>query len=257
MEIKVVKIGGNVINDEAKLYQFLKDFASISGPKVLVHGGGKVASELAQSIGLEVKMVEGRRVTDEKMLDVVTMVYAGLLNKKIVANLQALNCNALGLSGADGNTIQSHKRTGSSLDYGFVGDVDEVNDSLLHQLIEQGVIPVFSAITHDKKGQLLNTNADTIASSVATGLSEKANVQLVYCFELPGVLTDINNHSSVIPVINKEAYRQYKEQGVIADGMIPKLDNCFSAISKGVKSVAICQAEKVNELVEGTFTLIA
>lgn len=256
MSIKVVKIGGNVIDNPEKLSSFLQDFAKLEGPKVLVHGGGKVASQLAKSMGLEVKMIEGRRVTDESMLDVVTMVYAGLVNKKVVAQLQANGCNAIGLSGADSNSIQSHKRIVKEVDYGFVGDIDHVNGAFIYDLIEKGITPVFSAITHDKQGQLLNTNADTIASSVSVGLSEFTDTQLVYCFELPGVMKDINDPDSLIASIDSESYQKLKGEGIIADGMIPKLDNCFAAIQKGVTSVAICQAERINELTEGNYTKI-
>ena len=219
MALKVIKVGGNIIDNPENLSSFLEDLAKLEGPKILVHGGGKVASQLAKDMGLEVQMVEGRRVTDEKMLDVVTMVYAGLVNKKVVAQLQALDCNAIGLSGADVNAIQSHKRVVKGTDYGFVGDIDEVHGEFIHDLLEKGITPVFSAITHDKKGQLLNTNADTIASNLAIGLSKYVTTQLVYCFELPGVMKDIEDESSIISEIDRQLYQKLKDDGTIVKGL--------------------------------------
>ena len=254
--LNIIKVGGNIIDHPEKLSAFLQDFAKLEGYNILVHGGGKVASQLASSMGLEVKMVEGRRVTDQEMLEVVTMVYAGLVNKKVVAQLQALGCNAMGFSGADGNAIQSHKRIVKTVDYGFVGDIDHVNGAMIFDMMQKGIVPVFSAITHDKQGQLLNTNADTIASSLAVALSSFVPTRLIYCFELLGVLKDINDLSSLIPKIDADSYVALKEEGVISKGMIPKLDNCFDAIAKGVSSVAICQAEKLLELKEGNYTEI-
>lgn len=235
----IVKIGGNVINNDKVLSSFLRDFSSIEGLKILVHGGGKKASELAVQIGLTPKMVNGRRVTDEANLDVVTMVYAGLLNKKIVAQLQQYDCNAIGLSGADANSIKAHKRIVKDIDYGFAGDVDEVNDSIIKVFLENYLTPVFCAITHDKKGQLLNTNADTIASEIASGLAKHFEVVLTYCFEKNGVLKNMNDDDSVIENINSKSYKELKEENIIADGMLPKLENCFYALNNGVAKIVI------------------
>ena len=237
--LHIIKIGGNVINDEASLSEFLKDFVYLSGKKILVHGGGKKASELLKSIGIEPKMVGGRRITDQATLEVVTMVYAGLINKNIVAQLQQNNCNAIGLSGADGNSIKAHKRIVKDIDYGFAGDVDAVENKTFKALLDNGLTPVLCAITHDKKGQLLNTNADTITSEVATALSNDYEVTITYCFEKKGVLTDINNDDSVIEKIDTQKYESLKNDGIISDGMLPKLENCFYALNKGVSKIII------------------
>jgi acetylglutamate kinase len=237
--LTVIKIGGNIIDNPTELSQFLSDFSKIEGNKVLVHGGGKSATKMAQSIGLVPQMIEGRRITDAAMLDVVVMIYAGQINKDIVAQLQANNTNAVGFSGADGNLIQSTKRNHPTIDYGFVGDVQKVNTTLLETLIYNGIVPVFCAITHDKKGQLLNTNADTIASELAIALSEVFDVTLNYCFEKPGVLYDAEDDSSVIEKINPELYLKLKEEKAIHSGMIPKLDNCFNSLNKGVQKIKI------------------
>ncbi len=238
-KLSIIKIGGNVVNNAQDLDRFLEDFAALEGFKILVHGGGKIASELAISLGLESKMAGGRRITDEQTLDVVTMVYAGLLNKKIVSKLQGLGCNAIGLSGADGNSIRAHKRVVQDLDYGFAGDIDEVGSAMIETLLKFGLSPVFCAITHDKKGQLLNTNADTIASELAKALSRNFDVELIYCFEKLGVLEDVNDDNSVVESLNKNKYEQMKELGQIAEGMLPKLKNCFEALEKGVNRVVI------------------
>lgn len=240
--IEVIKIGGNIVDDQAVLDQFLDEFALQKSGRILVHGGGKIATRIAQALQIETQMVEGRRVTDAETLKVVTMVYAGLINKTIVAKLQARGINAIGLSGADGNVIKSHKRNSGQTDYGFVADVDEVNGTFLDGLVQEGYTPVLAPITHDKKGQLLNTNADTIASVSAVAVSKLGDASLTYCFELPGVLTDITDLNSVIPTMDQSRYRQLKSEGIIADGMIPKLDNCFDAIQQGVKEVRICHA---------------
>ena len=244
--IEVLKIGGNIVDNEEVLDQFIDLFSSENKPRVLVHGGGKIATRISKALDIETQMVNGRRVTDAETLKVVTMVYAGLINKTIVSKLQAKGINAIGLSGADSNVIQSHKRTGSNVDYGFVGDVDQVNGTFLNKLIADGFTPVLSPITHDKKGLLLNTNADTIASVSAAALSETSSTSLTYCFELPGVLTDINDKNSVIEKINPSSYKNLLEEGIIADGMIPKLGNCFDAIKKGVSNVRICHALNLN-----------
>lgn len=237
--VTLIKIGGNIIDNPTELKQFLSDFSKIEGYKILVHGGGKSATKMAESIGLVPQMIDGRRITDAAMLDVVVMIYAGQINKNIVAQLQANSTNAMGFSGADGNLIQSDKRNHPTINYGFVGDVRKVNTKLLETLLSNGIVPVFCAITHDKKGQLLNTNADTIASELAIALSELFDVTLNYCFEKPGVLYDAEDDSSVIENINQELYSKLKVEKAIHSGMIPKLDNCFNSLSKGVQKIKI------------------
>ena len=237
--LSIIKIGGNIIDNPTELSQFLSDFSNIEGSKILVHGGGKSATKMAQSIGLTPQMIDGRRITDQPMLDVVVMIYAGEINKNIVAQLQAIDTNAIGFSGADGNLIQSTKRNHPTIDYGFVGDVQKVNTRLLKTLISNGIVPVFCAITHDKKGQLLNTNADTISSELAIAASEAYEVTLNYCFEKPGVLFDADDDASVIENINPELYSKLKAEKAIHSGMIPKLDNCFNSLAKGVQEIKI------------------
>jgi acetylglutamate kinase len=246
----VIKIGGNIIDDEVKLQDFLMSFSHITDKRILVHGGGKLATKLANDLHIEQKMVEGRRITDQPTLDIVTMVYAGLINKNIVAKLQANNLNSIGLSGADGNTITSQKRQ-SELDYGYVGDVTKVNGKIISAMLQEGLTPIFSAITHDGKGQLLNTNADTIAQELATGLTQDYDVTLIYCFEKEGVLLDVEDESSVILKLNKSKFEELKESKAIHSGMIPKLDNAFAAIDKGISSVVIGKAEKLSNLISG------
>jgi len=248
----VIKIGGNIVDNPVVLTQCLKAFSSIQGKAILVHGGGKLASQLAKDLSIPQEMVEGRRITDTETLKIVTMVYAGLINKNIVAQLQSLGVQAMGLTGADANLIKAHKRVHASIDYGFVGDVDEVNVSMINNLLQQNTSIVIAPITHDGNGQLLNTNADTIAQSIATALSAKYAVHLIYGFEKEGVLLDINNPSSVIQHINKENYQNLKQQKLIFEGMVPKMDNAFLALDKGVQSVMIGMAEKMNELINGT-----
>ncbi len=243
--LQIVKIGGNVINDDAVLLSFLKDFAAIEGPKILVHGGGKRASEISSAMGLVPNMINGRRVTDEATLEIVTMVYAGLLNKKITAQLQKMKCNAIGLSGADANCILAHKRIVKDVDYGSAGDVDAVNSSFINVLLQNNVTPVFCAITHDKNGQLLNTNADTIVSEVAIGMSNLYETELNFVFELKGVLENIEDKNSVITHINSEKYEQLIADGIIADGMLPKMQNCFNALNRGVQKVKIGDASMI------------
>ena len=238
-KLKIVKIGGVVINDEARLESFLKYFSAIEGHKLLVHGGGRKATELSSSLGLETKMVAGRRITDEAGLEVVTMVYAGLVNKRIVAKLQALDCNALGMSGADANSILAHKRIGSEIDYGFAGDVDGIEGGMVASLLHLGLTPVFCAITHDKKGQLLNTNADTIAAELARALCDAFEVELIYCFEKQGVLEDVENEDSVIENIDLGKFNDMKSKGLISEGMLPKLENAFRALENGVDIIRI------------------
>lgn len=256
----IIKIGGNIIDDETKLSSFLKDFASIDAKKILVHGGGKVASKIGEQLGIESKYVDGRRITDAATLDVVTMVYAGLINKKIVAQLQAFDCNALGITGADANLIPATRRLVKEIDYGFVGDIQpgEMMGMFWDELLSLGLTPVAAPITHDGKGQLLNTNADTIAQEIANTLSQLYEVTLIYSFEKSGVLLDINDENSVIPVITATYYEQLKVPlaGVggpkIFAGMIPKLDNAFAALTSGVSKVIIGKAENLKELIEGT-----
>jgi len=264
--LNVIKIGGNVIDHPENLKKFLADFAGLKGYKILVHGGGKIATKLAADLGIRSQMVEGRRVTDSESLKIVTMVYAGLLNKNIVAGLQQEGCNAIGLSGADGNIIRAKRRPlkevfspekGENIyvDYGFVGDLNEdsVDHSGLGNLLEAGFIPVFSAITHDGEGQLLNTNADTIASAIAVAMAGKYETSLIYCFEKAGVLRDVNDEDSLIKTIDPHAYSEYKRQGIISEGMIPKLDNAFEAINQGLKHVFIGKADALSQLNEHNF----
>lgn len=253
----VIKIGGNIVDNESKLAQFLSDLSSIEDRIILIHGGGKIATALADKMGVEQTMVNGRRITDASTLEIVTMVYAGLINKNIVAQLQSNGCNAIGLSGADGNTILSHKRTVALLDYGYVGDVDMVNTSVISALLQAGLVPVFSAITHDGKGQLLNTNADTVAQEIATAMAKEFKTTLIYSFEKEGVLLDVDDDASVIPHLSSDYYEELKAESKIFAGMIPKLDNAFSAVSRGIDGVIIGKAEKIKELTSGkTGTLI-
>ena len=245
--LSIIKIGGNVINSKTELDSFLSDFAQLPGLKILVHGGGRKATEIADSMGLEPKMIGGRRVTDEANLEVVTMVYAGLLNKSIVAKLQAKACNALGLSGADANVIKAHKRIVKEIDYGFAGDIDEVEHNTISLFLNAGITPVFSAITHNKQGQLLNTNADTIAAEVAKGLSADFEVELIYCFEKNGVLKNVEDDASVIENINSKTYALLKSEGVINEGMLPKLENCFDSLQNGVGRVIIGKTELIRD----------
>jgi acetylglutamate kinase len=238
-KISVVKIGGNVINDADALTEVLTAFSKMEGGKILVHGGGKEASKLAETLGLLPQMVDGRRITDAPMLDVVVMTYAGLLNKKIVAQLNAFGTTTIGFSGADGNLILSEKRKKGTVDYGFAGDIISVNHQLLITLLNNNITPVCCAITHDGNGQLLNTNADTIASELASALADFYEVELCYCFEKKGVLVNSEDESSVIEILTEVKYKDLLKIGAIHSGMIPKLDNCFDALKKGVKTVVI------------------
>ena len=246
-KLTVIKVGGKIVEEEATLNQLLADFSAIEGYKVLVHGGGRSATKLAAQLGIESRMVNGRRITDAETLKVVTMVYGGLVNKNIVAGLQAKGINAMGLTGADMNVIRSVKRPVKEVDYGFVGDVEKVNADLLANLIRQGVVPVMAPLTHDGQGSMLNTNADTIAGETAKALAELFDVTLVFCFEKKGVLSDENDDDSVIPVITPELFKDYVEQGVIQGGMIPKLENSFSAIEAGVSQVVITLASAIHQ----------
>lgn len=241
--LKIVKIGGNVIDNPRELSSFLTQFSSLKGPKILVHGGGKSATALANQTGLEVKMIDGRRITDAATLELITMVYAGKINKSIVVQLQAIGCNSIGFTGADGNTIVSKKRPISTVDYGFVGDVKDVETSTLKLLLDQEICPVFCAITHDKNGQLLNTNADTIASELAIAFSSQFEVELYFCFEKMGVLKDVNDDTSVIETISKSSYKKLVDAQLIFSGMLPKLNNCFYALDHKVSKVCIGSPE--------------
>ena len=250
-ELTVIKIGGNIIDDAARLQDFLAKFAAVPGAKVLVHGGGKLATRLAADLQLPQQLVDGRRITDAETLRVVTMVYAGWINKSIVAGLQARGCAAIGLSGADGDVVRARKRSGTAIDYGFVGDVTAVNASLLQTLIEAGQTIVLAPITHDGAGQLLNTNADTIAQETATALGAHYAVRLIYSFEKAGVLRDAADDRSVIPNIDPDSYALLKADGTVSGGMLPKLDNAFRALEAGVREVIIGQAEALPALLSG------
>lgn len=249
----IVKIGGNVIDDPVAFQVFIENFSAIPGKKILVHGGGKSASDMSRQLGLEVKMVDGRRITDEETLKVAAMVYAGWTNKNLVAKLQAAGCNALGLSGADGNCIQTMKRPVKDVDYGLVGDIlhDSVQVASIKKFLDAGLTPVFSAITHNGLGQLLNTNADTIASALAVAMTSMYEPSLIYCFEKKGVLRDVKNEDSVIQEMTFSEFTRLKENGVIAEGMIPKLQNAFDALAKGVISVHIGQADSLHMINQG------
>jgi len=242
----IVKVGGAVLEDQSTLNDFLNQFAAIPYKKILVHGGGRAATKLSKQLGIETKMVDGRRITDEETIKIVTMVYGGLINKNTVAGLQAKGCNALGLTGVDMNLISAVKRPVAEIDYGLVGDVTRVNTFAFNLLLQADFVPVIAPITHDNKGQLFNTNADTVASSIATSLTAIYDVSLVYCFEKAGVLSDPDNDESVIEALNIELYQDYKKSGLIHSGMIPKLDNSFNALEKGVREVLITNAVTLN-----------
>ena len=250
--LRVVKIGGNIIDDALRLDGFLTNFAALPSPKILVHGGGKIATNLAVKLGIPLTMIEGRRVTDAETLRIAVMVYGGLVNKQIVAKLQALNCPSLGVCGADGDLLRAHKRRHVPIDFGLVGDIETVNAPLIDRWLGQGLTPVVAPLSHDGHGQLLNTNADTIAQEIAQAMCQAFQVELIFGFEKSGVLLDVNDPNSRIAVLDFERYKTLKSQGVITEGMIPKLDNAFSALKKGVRKVIIGQAENLMELVEGT-----
>ncbi|MBQ3768591.1 MAG: acetylglutamate kinase [Prevotella sp.] len=250
-KLTIVKVGGAVVEDELQLSQLLRNFSAIEGRKVLVHGGGRKATKMAERLGIETKMVNGRRITDSDMLEVVTMVYGGLVNKNLVARLQANGVNALGLTGADANAIRSHKRPikmvdGSPVDYGFVGDVDNVANETLAHLIEAGITPVMAPLTHDGEGHILNTNADTIASETAKALAQQYDVTLIFSFEKKGVLSNPDDDDSVIPVITRTLFEKYKADGTISGGMLPKIENALSAVDAGVSKVIITLATAID-----------
>lgn len=245
----VIKVGGNIIDEEEKLKSFLQSFASIQAHKILVHGGGKIATEIGNKLGIKSEYINGRRITDDATIDLVTMVYGGLINKKIVAQLQSLKCNAIGLTGADGNIISATKRVVNDIDYGWVGDIDneKVKSKDLKKLIENGFVPVFASLTHDEQGHILNTNADTIASSLAVALSKFYDVRLIYCFERKGVLENINDNKSAITFINKKKYKQLLSEKKLFEGILPKIDNAFAAIDAGVHEVLISHADDLTQ----------
>lgn len=246
-KLTIIKVGGAVVEDEQQLAQLLKDFSAIEGRKVLVHGGGRRATKIGAQLGIESQMVNGRRITDAQTLEVVTMVYGGLVNKNLVARLQANGVNALGLTGADMNVIRSHKRPiKDGIDFGFVGDVEQADGKMLHTLIEAGITPVMAPLTHDGQGTILNTNADTIASETAKALAPYYDVTLIYAFEKPGVLSNPDDDNSVIPVITRESYRQFVAEGVISGGMMPKIENALAAIEAGVDRIVITRATDIN-----------
>jgi acetylglutamate kinase len=250
-KISIIKIGGNIIDNEANLASFLNAYAAVEGKKILIHGGGKLATKMAADLNIPQQIVDGRRITDAATLKIVTMVYAGYINKNIVAALQSKNINALGICGADANIIKAHKRINATTDYGFVGDIDVVDSEKIIQLLEAGLSLVVAPITHDGAGQLLNTNADTMAQAIATAISSMYEVSLVYSFEKKGVLSDIHNNDSVISVINPENYASLKAGGQVNEGMIPKLDNAFEALQNGVNRVIIGDALDIEKLIAG------
>lgn len=247
----ITKIGGNVIDRHDMLDQFLIDFAQIPQNKIMVHGGGTIASEIAQRLGIEPQIIEGRRLTDEQMLQVVVMVYGGLVNKTIVSKLQALGVNSLGLSGADANIIEARKREVKEIDYGFAGDIESVNTGRLIQFLSNGITPVIAPLTHDRQGHMLNTNADTIAAEIATALSPSFHTTLIYCFDKAGLLITDTESDTVIEKVSWDKYHQLKSEGIVSQGMIPKMDTAFAALRGGVKKINICHASSLLAVVKG------
>ncbi len=251
-KLTIIKVGGGIVENDESLKRLLKNFAAVQGNKLLVHGGGRSATKMAENLGVETKMVDGRRITDDAMLQVVTMVYGGMVNKNIVAGLQAEGVNALGVTGADMNLILSEKRPVKTVDYGWVGDVKSVNAKGIAGLISSDVVPVIAPLTHDGMGHMLNTNADTMAGETAKAMAELFDVTLVFCFEKDGVLMDENDDNSVIPELGAELYTELKDKGIVNKGMIPKLDNSFATLTAGVKEVIITHANNLNDLTKGT-----
>lgn len=245
-KITVIKVGGKIVEEQESLNNLLDRFAAIEGYKVLIHGGGRSATRIAESLGIESRMVGGRRITDAETLKVVTMVYGGLVNKNIVAGLQARGINALGLTGADCNVLRAHMRPIGEVDWGFVGDVESADGAMLAKLIGEGIVPIMAPLTHDGKGNLLNTNADTIASETAKALAKYFDVTLTYCFEHPGVMRNPDDATSLIPLINRESYKELLADGTISGGMIPKIDNAFAALEGGVGKVIITKADAID-----------
>ena len=254
-KITVIKVGGKIVEEKESLDNLLDRFAAIEGYKILIHGGGRSATRIAEKLGIESRMIEGRRVTDEATLQVVTMVYGGLVNKNIVAGLQARGVNALGLTGADANVLQAHKRPVKEVDWGFVGDIDKADGAILEGLIKQGIVPIMAPLTHDGKGNLLNTNADTIAAETAKGLAPYFDVTLTYCFEHPGVMRNPEDSTSVIKLIDSNVYKELLADGTISGGMIPKIDNAFNALKGGVSKVIITKADAI-EGEQGTHIIL-
>ncbi len=252
----VIKIGGNVIDDEKLFQSFAQKFSSLQAKKILIHGGGKIATEIGKLLNIESNYIDGRRITDDATLQLVTMVYGGLINKKIVAHLQAIHCNAIGLTGVDGNLLTATKRINNEVDFGWVGDTDEknVNTTLLNSLLKEKLIPVIAPLTHDGKGNILNTNADTIASLIATALSKLYEVHLIFCFEKRGVLNDMNDENSVIPLINDTGFEKLKAENKINSGILPKIENALKATGKGVREVVIGKAEDLLQNTSATVT---
>lgn len=245
----VVKIGGNIIDDEIALYIFLKDFSSIKDSKILIHGGGKIATQISKDMGLVPKMIEGRRITDAKTLKIVTMVYAGLVNKNIVAQLQKYNCNAIGLTGADGNSMVAKKREHPTIDFGYIGHIQYVNTSIFNLLLNNNITPVIAPITYDGDGGLLNTNADDIASQIAIAMSKEREITFIYCFEKRGLLLDIEDENSFLPKVNSHEIQKLKDDGIITDGMIPKVDNIKQTLEQGVQKVILCHASDLLKII--------
>jgi len=250
----IIKIGGNVIDNEANLASFLKDFANIQAKKILVHGGGKIATSIGNKLNIPSKYIDGRRITDDETIDLVTMVYGGLVNKQIVAKLQSLYCNAIGVTGADANLLPAKKREVKEINYGWVGDIEteKVNAANWNLFLENGLTPVVASLTHDEKGNMLNTNADTIASVIAVSLSKYFEVGLIFCFEKNGVMLDINDENSVIPEMDQDKYISLKNSGKLFAGILPKIDNSFDAVNKGVKEVVIGNSSQLSSLINGT-----
>ncbi|MFL2596348.1 MAG: acetylglutamate kinase [Flavobacteriaceae bacterium] len=251
-KLNIIKIGGAIIEEKRKLVSFLKDFSSLKGPKILVHGGGRDANIWAEKLGIPVKIKNGRRITDAKTLNLIAAIYAGQINKTIVANLQGFGCNALGLSGADADLIKAVKRPIKTINYGFVGDITKINNDLFNLFFKQNIVPVCCAVTHNGKGQLLNTNADTIAAEIGKSLSKEIDIKLSYCFDLPGVMKDVNNSSSLIKRITKKSYQNLLLNNSISAGMIPKLHNAFNALDGGVNEVAIGSIQMINQAIPYT-----
>ncbi|WP_374442758.1 acetylglutamate kinase [Epilithonimonas sp.] len=251
-KLHIIKIGGNLIDDKKALKSFLEQFSEIKGAKILIHGGGKLAETLAEKLKITQTMIDGRRITNKKTLKIVTMVYAGRINKNLVAKLQSFNCNAIGFSGADGNMIQAEKREHPTIDFGFVGDINEksINHELMINMINLGLVPVFSAITHDKKGNLFNTNADTIAGTIAQALSKHFDTELLFCFDKNGVLENIEDENSNLKTINKQEFSDLKSEGKLHKGILPKLENAFRAKENGVQKVALIKEEKLSEQIK-------
>lgn len=245
-KITVIKVGGKIVEEQKSLDNLLDSFAAIEGKKILIHGGGRSATRIAEALGIESRMVNGRRITDSETLKVVTMVYGGLVNKNIVAGLQARSVNALGLTGADCNIIRAYKRIDAEIDWGFVGDVDSVDGAMLAKLISEGVVPIMAPLTHDGNGHLLNTNADTIAAETARAISPYFEVTLTFCFEHPGVMRNPDDSTSLIPQIDSSSYKELLADGIISGGMIPKIDNAFNALRGGVSKVIITRADAID-----------